>query len=70
MGANSDLPFLGAIRSSCCSSETFFGLRVAVCMGQIALKRDSAYFLVFCRFGVKFHPDLLGAETAVYPALT
>ena len=48
----------------------FFALRVAVCEGQIALKRDSAYFLVFCRFGVKFHPDLLGAETAVYPALT
>lgn len=48
----------------------FFGIRGAVCAGQIALKRDSAYFLVFCRFGVIFHPDLLGAETAVYPALT
>lgn len=48
----------------------FVGLRAAVCAGQIALKRHSAYFLVFCRFGVNFHPDLLGAETAVYPALT
>ena len=57
---------MGLIRSS----GTFFALRAAVCEGQIALERDSAYFLVFCRFGVKFHPDLLGAETAVYPTLT
>lgn len=61
---------MGAIRSSYRSSGKFFALRAAVCEGQIALKRDSAYFLVFCRLGVKFHPDLLGAETAVYPALT
>ena len=61
---------MGAMRSSHRSSGTFFSLRAAVCAGQIALKRDSAYFLVFCRFGVTFHPDLLGAETAVYPALT
>ena len=61
---------MGAIRLSYRSSGTLFALRAAVCEGQIALKRDSAYFLVFCRFGVKFHPDLLGAETAVYPALT
>lgn len=59
-----------AIRSQCRSSGTFFGLRAAVCAGQIALKRDSAYFLVFCRFGVTFHPDLLGAETGAHPALT
>ena len=61
---------MGAIRSSCRSSGTFFGLRAAVCAGQIALKRDSARFRVFCCFGAKFYPDLLGAETAVYPALT
>lgn len=61
---------MGAIRSSYRSSGMFVGLRAAVCAGQIALKRHSAYFLVFCRFGVNFHPDLLGAETAVYPALT
>lgn len=61
---------MGAIRSSYRSSGTFFALRAAVCEGQIALKRDSAYFLVFCRLGVKFHPDLLGAETVGHPALT
>ena len=61
---------MGAIRSSYRSSGTFFALRAAVCEAQIASKRDSAHFLVFCRLGVEFHPDLLGAETAVYPALT
>lgn len=61
---------MGAIRFQCRSSGTFFGIPAAVCAGEIALKRDSAYLLVICRFGVIFHPDLLGAKTAIYPALT
>jgi len=54
---------LGAIRSSCRSSGTFSGLRAAVCVGQIALKRDSVHFLVFGCFGATFHPDLLGVNS-------
>ena len=61
---------MGAIRPPRRSSGTFFGLCAAVCVRKGALKRDSAHFLMFYRYGAKFYPDLLGAETAVYPALT